>query len=92
MGNRRFHNNGFSRAEVILAHCRVAKRMPGKRSIERFVVEIPHRQHRRLRSVHLKHRLTSDWSGDPSGMTAGTRTSRRAASWWCPIAPNGSTP
>jgi len=29
-----------------------------------------------LRSVHLKHRLTSDWSGDPS-VTAGTLTSRR---------------
>jgi hypothetical protein len=57
--------------------------MPDKRSIEPFVVEVPHRQHRRLRSVHLMHRLTSDWSGDPSGivlMTAGTRKSRRGGS------------
>jgi hypothetical protein len=44
MGNRRFHNNGFSRAEVIFGPLSSAKRVPGKRSIERFVVEVPHRR------------------------------------------------
>lgn len=39
-----------------------AERMSHKRRVERFIVEIPHREHRCLRPVHLQHRLVAERS------------------------------
>jgi hypothetical protein len=51
----RFHKSGSSRAEVTLARWRVLSAC--RTSVERFVVEVAHRQHGCLSSVHLQDPL-----------------------------------
>jgi hypothetical protein len=57
IGHIRFHKSRSSRAAVTFARCRVLSACRTSEVSNRFVVEVPHRVHRRLRPVHLKDPL-----------------------------------
>lgn len=58
--------------------------------VERFVVEVPHRKHRGLRSVHLKHPLVEVAERLPGNGAVALRLELAAAPAWPVVAEDGA--